>query len=241
VRLHEDLMGHMVVDAWSHQYQRWVYMDVLFDFHYESADGTPLDLLEVRDRFWRRGGRDLYASALREYQGGAPGRYPLAETARGDTARALRERTLNTFWALFYHGQNYFSRPVADRQVRILRFDDDLTRGKRIVGGGYEHYADEPMVMRTTQRADVYPTMGNAEIQLYLTPQDGPDGLRVYVATHTPNLKRIRFRLNGGAWRSCGVDGFVVPRPGRPARIEAFAENLFGIRGRASRVTVRAS
>ena len=239
VKLHESCWGHMVVDVWSNQYQKWVYMDVLFDFHYENAAGEPLDLLEARDQFWRKKASGLHLCTLRDDKGYAPGRYCLAGPAPNELVKSLQERTLNTFWCLFYHGQNYFTCPVEERRVRILRYEDDLTKGKRLVGNGYEHYKDEPMVVRTGDRLDIYPTLNNAEVQLYDMRHDGRDALRVYIATTTPNLKRIRYRLDGGAWRKYGVDGFALPLGTKRTVIEAQTQNCAGRHGRPSVVDVR--
>jgi len=235
--LHGNCAGHMVADLWSNKLQKWVYMDPLFDFHYENVDGEPLDLLEARHLFWRRKGKGLYLCTLRDYGGYVPGRHDLGARNPDESVKSLQERTLNTYWCLFYHGQNYFSRPVEDRRVNILIYEDELTKGKRLLGGGYEHYATEPLVFRTRNVPDLYPTMNNAEIQLYQTPQDGKDRLRVYIATTTPNLKRIRYRLDSARWTTYKVDGFLVPADRPRVRIEAQTENCAGRRGRESVVT----
>jgi len=239
VKLNEDCKGHMVADIWSDQYQKWVYMDPLFDFHYENEDGEPLDLLEARALFWRKGGKGLFLSTLRNTGEYVPGRHYLGEKNPGELVKGLRERTLNTFWCLFFHGQNFFTQPLEDRRTRILIYEDEMTKGNRLLGGGYEHYADEPPVVRTPDPLDLYPTMNNAEIQLYRTPQDGDAGLRVYIATTTPNLKRVRYRINGGAWRNYAVDGFLLPLTSRKTTVEAFTQNYAGRQGRTSVVEAR--
>jgi len=236
--LHGFCAGHMVADIWSNQHQKWVYMDPLFDFHYENADGEPLDLLEARHLFWRKKAKGLFLCTLRGYGGCQPGRHDLGARNPDDCVKSLQERTLNTYWCLFYHGQNYFSRPVEERRVNILIYEDDLTKGKKLLGGGYEHYATEPLVFRTPSVLDIYPTMNNAEIQIYQTPQDGRDKVRVYISTTTPDLKRIRYRVGSGRWRTYGIDGFLVPLGRGKLRTEAQTENYAGRRGRESAMTL---
>jgi len=233
----ENCHGHMVVDVWSNQHQRWVYMDVLFDFHYEDRTGRPLSLLEARDAYFRRDARGLFVSTLRSRKGVAPGRYALARRGRDATAAYFHQRSSNLFWCYYYHGQDYFSRPVEQRQVRILCFRDDLNRRAVLRSRGVELYDDEPMIFDTTDPLDVEPLLGNAEIQLYRLPGARDDALHVYVATQTPNLARIRCRLDGGRWRTCDVDGFAVDLPRRGRRvIEAQTVNHAGRRGAISRV-----
>ena len=240
VRLHENARGHMVTDVWPNQYQKWVYMDTLFDFHYENARGEPLDWLEARSLFFDKQARGLYVSSLRDREDLPPGRYHLGGQRPGAPVEYYKEKSLKLLWGLFFHGQNYFSCPLENRQVRILRYEDELTKGRRLVGGGKEHYADEPMVMVTRDSLDLYPLLNNAEIQIYRTPQDGEgNGARVYISTVTPNLKRLRYRLDGGAWKTFRVDGFAIPWPGK-TRIEAQTENDLGRQGRVSTVQINA-
>lgn len=240
VKISEQCAGHMVADVWSNQYQKWIFMDVHHDFHYENADGEPLDLLEVRHLYWHKKAKGLYANARNNFEPGwSPRRYHVGAEPPSDMEKALHERTLNTFWGLFFHGQNYFSRPRCDRQIRVLVYEDEMTRGKDILGGGRVHYAEEPMVMRTDDIRDIYPTMNNAEIGLYLTPQDGHGKLRAYIATVTPNLSRICYRVNKGEWEKYDVDGFAIPLGLRAVTVEAFTENLAGRKGRTSTVTIK--
>jgi len=238
----ESTWPHMVNDIWSDEHQKWIFQDPLHDFHYESAAGVPLSAQEARDRFFGENGRDLFLVTLRDRKGVQPGRYDLSPRPATALQKQFRERTTNLFWILYYHGQNYFTVSNEDRQIRLLMYQDARTRGHRMKNLGKIAYDTEPMVFETTDRLDVEPTLQNAEIQLYEVPDDpegGTKALRVYVSTLTPNLKRIRYRVNGGGWRTYTVDGFLLPDGRKSYRIEAQTENLAGRRGRASVVEVR--
>jgi len=238
VKWTEKAMGHMVVDIWSNQYQKWIYMDVLHNFHYENESGEPLDLLEARDLLFNHRGQGLYLNTLKKKsEGWKPGLYHLGEAKPDDYTRLLQERSLNTFWCLFYHAQDYFTNPLEERRVPILIYRDRLTAGREPVGESRLHYADEPLVVNTANALDIYPTMNNAELQVMVDPKDSPGRLRVYIATQTPNLKQILYRQDGGAWKKYPVDGLVVPMAGRKrVKLEAVTENLAGRRGRPSRL-----
>ena len=241
VKINEDIGGHMVVDVWSNQYQKWVYMDVLFDFHYEDSAGIPLSLIEARRLFFKNKCRGLHARVLNNYNKLQSGRYDLAAGKLTPANVKIKDMSLNMFWCLFYHGQNLFSSPPDYFQTRILRWEDDLTRGRKLVGNGREHYTEELAVMPTSSIQDIYPRLNNAEIQFYSTPQDGAHNIRVYISTNTPNLKRILYRCNKRKWMTYAIDGFVLPRPTAKVSIEAFTENLFGRHGATSTVTIAGS
>lgn len=237
-KIEDNLHGHMVIDVWSNQYQKWVYMDVLFDFHYEDADGTPLSLLEARDLYWRKNCRGLVVSTLRTIKDYAPGRYPLYGRQLSDTAAAFKERSLNTFWALFFHGQNYFSVPLEERRVAILCYEDDLNQNCKIIGNGKEHYVAENMLRRTSSRDDIYPTMNNAEIGLYELSKIEDRARLIYINTHTPNLKHVSYRINHGRWKNVPTDGIALPSVAQPLLIEARTQNRFGHYGALSSATI---
>ncbi len=231
-----DLHGHVVVDIWSNQYQKWVYMDVLFDFHYEDATGTPLSLLEARDRYWRHDCEDLVVSTERAIKGITPGKYPLFGEP-GPIGEEFKTRSLNTFWPLFYHGQNYFEIPQEDRSLHLLCYTDDLNRHLGIMGRGKLHFANEEMCSRTDRVTDIYPTMNNAEIGLYVVPGDTP-ALLAYIDTQTPNLSHVSYRLDDGPWIPLREDAIALPDIAEPLTIQARADNRFGRHGAISSVTL---
>jgi len=45
--------GHIVVEIWNRQLQRWQMLDVFNNVYYRGSDGLPLAALEVRDGFLR--------------------------------------------------------------------------------------------------------------------------------------------------------------------------------------------
>lgn len=45
--------GHIVVEIWNRQQQRWQMLDLFNNVYYRGADGQPLSALEVRDGFLR--------------------------------------------------------------------------------------------------------------------------------------------------------------------------------------------
>ncbi len=47
--------GHIVVEIWNRQQQRWQMLDLFNNVYYRGADGQPLAALEVRDGFLRDG------------------------------------------------------------------------------------------------------------------------------------------------------------------------------------------
>lgn len=234
VGLNDDCKGHMVSDVWCNEFQKWVYFDNLLDFHYQDRAGAPLSLLEARDLFFRKNRKGLYVSGLIDFEGLKPGIYNLGAKNPCAVTKEFIDRSLNMFWCVFYHGNNYFSMPLEKRQVRLLLYEDDLTMGRKFFGGGYEHYTDEPMLFRTSNTDDVCPAMNNAEIQLYLTAGT-PEKVQVYIAANSPNLKSIRYRLNGSAWRTYRYDGFVLPGQRRTV-IEAVTENRFGVKSAISAI-----
>lgn len=230
--------GHVVVDIWSNQYQKWVYMDALINFHYEDAAGIPLSLLEARDRYFRHDCADLIVATTRDIKGVTPGKYPLF----GDLcpiSKDFKERSLNLFWPLYYHGQNYFEIPQGDRCLHLLCYVDDLNRDLQLIGNGKVHFANEEMCTRTEEARDVCPTMNNAEIGLYKTP----DGTHLaYLDNQTPNLKQTTYRLNTGSgfgqWTPLKQEAIVLPAITAPVTIEARTENRLGRAGATSCVTL---
>lgn len=234
----ENCFGHMVVDIWSNQYQRWIYMDPLFDFHYEDESSKPLSALQARSLYFRNDARGLYLSTLRNRREITPGRYPLARPHLDEVTKSLHVRSSNLFWCLYYHGQNYFRQPVEQRQVPILRFRDDLNRHSRLTSEGVELYIQEPMLEDTEAALDVEPMLNNAEIQICRSR--GQDDAVAYVATQMPNLRCIRYRVNGSRWRRYDVDGvtFALPRHGE-TKLEAQAMSQMGQRSLVSEVVLR--
>jgi hypothetical protein len=213
--------GHEVVELWSNQFRKWVYVDGNFGWHAaDAATGVPLSL-------W----------ALRERQLPALAGKPFAPVRVVVPAGARKTWTGLTDWPLFLELRMI---PRSD----FLAHTEPLPLHQGMRGWfwtGHRVWTDDALPAgriyghRVTARRDWEWTLNQARYTL--EPTAAPGEVRVHLETETPGFETFLAAIDGGPVRPV-TTGFVWKlHPGRN-RLDVRPRNTAGRDGIASRVTL---
>jgi hypothetical protein len=215
--------GHEVVEIWSNEHRRWVYVDGNTGWYLaDDETGTPLSLLELRER------------QLRAFRG-EPAR-PARVVELAQTRHAWKGLT---DWPPFAElrlipRSNFLERPAP------LPLNQGM-RGWFWTG----HYAwtdaASPASLlyghRVARRGDFEWTLNETAVTLEAGTARGE--LRVHLETVTPGFDTFLASVDGGERRPAKT-GFVwTLRPGRNT-LETLSRNVAGREGIASRIVLEA-
>jgi hypothetical protein len=235
----EGNIGHSVVEAWSHQFHKWVVLDPDMNVHYER-DGVPLGALEVH-RAWvtRRW------ETVRMVQGPTPFRVTEKPESGATTTFRNSDDQKAELWIFGRHSVgDYYSHvrlPLRNTQHSsagpddVLRWIDEYTPPALVE-------CNRPNAAHwTSDEADLCWTVDQVQIGLRADAdawQDGRAVLHVALAHSMPNLARLRVRLDDEPWRETPAGFRWVLKPGKN-QIMAQGVNAFGREGHISRVLLR--
>jgi hypothetical protein len=196
---------HSITEIWSNELGKWVMLDPTFATYVEK-DGVPLNAWEIRKE-WFYGD----ANSLGFIVGAQQKRYTLKELpvylanhkATGDLP--LEARTFDVYGFLMYRPYTNLM-DAGGLPDRMFISKDSLCDGVKW------HTRDNPK----DPAAEPYFPIQQAS--LTLVPEAGGEAkLAVRLATLTPNLAALRYRLDGGAWQP------LAPAPAAPAPAPAGA------------------
>lgn len=211
---------HSTTEIWSNQFRKWIMLDPTANMFIER-NGTPLNAYEIRDEWFRHQGTNLTFVIGKEHR-----RYRKADLpiflARfdgfGDLTVPADE--LDKYGFIGYiPNTNFMDAGLDYGQMFIVQ--DELCAGTRW------HRRTIP----SNPRTEPYFPVHQAAIQL----RASGDGLRVKLATMTPNLMTFETSIDGGAWKTSSAD---VPWSIHAGinRLEARTVNQFGVKGPISKV-----
>jgi hypothetical protein len=238
----ETNIGHSVVEAWSHQFHKWILLDPDLNVHYEhlARPGVPLSVLEIH-RAWVTRRWD----EVRLVQGPTPFRVTdKPGSGAGTTFRNVDHPTAEV-WIFGRHDVgDYYS------HVRLL-----LRNTQHSSDGPDDvlHWTDAhtpPALIEfnrpngahwSSNEADLNWTVDQVQIDLRVEAaawEEGRAVLHVSLAHSMPNLARLLVRLGDEPWRETPA-AFEWPlQPGKN-QIMAKGVNAFGREGHISRVLLR--
>jgi len=210
---HINKIHHEVVEAWSNEFKKWVFMDPtsFCDFHnYDLNTGEPLNVLEMHRAWlrkyvrepvdWRRGANQF---ALKQQQGDVV-EQPIRFSTTNPTSVALGPRPLgynNAGYLRMMPRNNYLSkptpRPLAHGHMLwpwngYVNWEDDLS-------GCLPQYA-----WWTDRERDFYPTLN--QVQYDLTYGGKPGTLKVRMVTFTPGFHAFLTNVDDARWVESPAD-----------------------------------
>lgn len=145
------------------------------------------------------------------------------EFYRGRDRRRIGGRNFDKYHMLYYvFDRNHLGYVMPNRQA--LAFRDELSQGK----------APKGFIPLQDMAEAYYPVQ---QVALRAIPLNG-NRLRVHMATHTPDFKSFRVRLDGGRWRDVAGDEFEWPLSQGRNLLEAVAVNRAGVSGTISTIEV---
>lgn len=208
--------GHLTVEVWSNQFNKWMVLDPFFNVRYER-EGIPLSGLEIHQALVRG-----EADQVRVIRGRGPN--------GGKNSRA----TAAEMRAYYFHlavdlRNNHLSRPLPlwNRGESYLSWQDDFTDGRPEIFG---RFTRDPQAFN-------FPLN---QVEVHLEPA-GPDRLRVRLRTALAQAQEIEIQsAPGGSWRISLENERLALHPREGAglisewRLQA-GENELRVRGRNSR------
>ena len=199
----EGLSGHEVVEVWSNDYEKWIYMDPTRDFYYyDKNTGIPLNALEIHNILverlkevedWRR--PFYFTHNISELTKNLP-----IGVREGENRFPVTEYALKSQFLIFQHlriipRNNFLSRhrPLPVNQGDVVWCWD-----------GYLNWADEktpplPHFSKHTNRPqDMYWSIN--QVSFVLEMEEEPGSIRVYLETITPDFSGFLVNIDGSGW-----------------------------------------
>ncbi len=205
--------GHEVVELWSNEHRKWVYVDGNTAWHFADEAGVPLSLLELRERQLRGGEARLVELAkTRHSWSGLAGWPPFVELRMIPRSNFLEKHSplpLNQgMRGWFWPGH--------------VAWTDGAAPASLLYGS------------RATRRGDWDWTPNASFLRL---SAEAPDEIRVRLETETPGFEAFEVAIDGGKPAASDAVFSWKLRPGRNT-LEARSRNSAGRRGPPGRVVL---
>jgi len=213
---------HTSTEMWSSVHRKWVMMDPTFAMYAEKA-GVPLSAYELRQEWFLRDAKDVTFVVGKERTRYRKSDLPVLRGHYPGFGDLHLDASAITPYAFI----GYI--PSTDLMDRGPDYAKMLITQDAIGGGTKWHKRDIPKDPAT----DPYFPIHQAAVTL--SKADG--GLRVSLATLTPNFKAYEARVNGGEWKPTPPEWTWTPHAG-PNKLEVRAVNQFGVPGAVSTVEV---
>lgn len=235
----EGRAGHEIVEVWSNDFNKWIYMDATRDYYYfDPETGVPLN------------GLDLHNLMVPHV--------PRVETWRRPFIHEAERAVLDHVHVGIREGDNPAS-AVDDGRMFLARFghfritprNDFLSHpvpvpvhtGATMWGWeGFLNYYDETFPKRweyqrySNRALDFYEPLNQAEVHLHETNERGV--LEIAINTFTPGLDAYMVRINEQEWREQRQPKFPWTLTSGKNRIEARVRNVRGVLGPVSTLEV---
>ncbi|MDP6355819.1 MAG: transglutaminase-like domain-containing protein, partial [Planctomycetota bacterium] len=212
--------GHEVVELWSNQFKKWVYVDGDFNFAVLDSQRRPLSLLEL----WEEQVRVMN-------QKQEPQDVQFAGPGAKQAASMVRER-----------GMYRLLRFISRSNFLVQAFPLPLNQGMRGWFWNGHYVWDDPRFPenrlyenRLLRREDVEWTLNQAHF--VLEALETPGQLRVHLDTETPGFETFLLRLDGKA-ENAVPNTFVWPLHQGRNRMEVWPRNIAGREGIKSWIVV---
>jgi len=230
-------VGHVVTEAWSNQFHKWIVLDADSCAHFGKG-GIPLSALEVRNAWLQNRGKGVRFVRGRHVPRLVPDAYPgdRRQLARGHRA-FLRHNTMDYYAHLEFVMTNRHY--TGSRRPAYRLAWADAHAPPQIVR---QNVAVDPRErIATSLCSDIYYTLNQAFIRLHCPPRrNGRPGstLAASLETQTPWFSHFEARIDAGRWRQRRGRFPWRLRNGINA-IEVRPVNKFGREGSTSRIAVR--
>ncbi len=234
--------AHEVMEVWSNDYNKWVFLDATRDYHYyDPATGVPLSLTEANAALAGMVPEtaDWYNPIWRQI----PDWSVLLDAdigwREGDNEYSIRDVA---------HGPHLL---LLKGQLHMVVRNDFATRHQLVPWRLSGHWAGNQFLgfyregvfprkreygMNTSRTQDFNPTLNQAELTIEETTT--PAVLRVHVDTETPCFDAFMVRLDSGEWYPVRAFSFDWPLHEGLNTIRVRARNTVGVMGPESRAEV---
>jgi hypothetical protein len=230
----EGLSGHEIVEVWSNQFGKWIYLDAQRDFYwYDKKTQIPVSTLEIH-------------KALEEHlQGIEDWRHPFAFT---EQAQLNLEELPIAAAELYppYRAEDELFVVATSSHLRMIPRSDvfsnptpiPVSQGREVwCWDGYLNWADakvpplEQFTRYTNRQADFNWPLN--QIRYVAEETSAPGVVSVSLENNVPYLDALLIRLDGGEWRESESHFEWTLHPGRNS-LEVEGRNTAGVEGMKS-------
>jgi len=212
--------GHMTVEVWSNQFNRWILMDPTYNVHFERR-GIPLNALELHAAWMENTTQTI------EIEGG---RHHFDTDPYDET----KPNELFAYFAHFniYLRNDHLSVPLTAEEARAE------ARGRQVYSLNYTDGNTPPQKRFGTHQSsrpeDFYWPINQVYIRAV---EAAPKQLRLALTHNMPNFSHYQVTVNGRN-RSVPESAVTVVLTQKTTRIEISAVNLLAVVGPPSVLTV---
>ena len=238
---HVNIFPHEVVEVWSDEFDKWVYLDPtqgVDTYLYDTRTGVPLSLKEMHEAFyekygikkpldWTKPPSEQYMSKLDYTQ------LPISFSTTDP-----RIELAHPDWGGYYTHVG-FLRMMPRNNFSSTTYPEPLSIGNqsRWPWDGYVNWYDElapPMLQyscHTDRESDFWPTLNRVRFEA--VPEINGDKIFIRMITFTPSFETFQIRSDDGNWKDSD-DKYVWRLHSGKNRLEMRAKSKFGVYGHPS-------
>ena len=235
---HVNIFPHEVVEAWSNEFDKWVYLDPTqgVDMYlYDKRTGIPLSLKDMHEAFYEMYGvtkpLDWTIPPSKQYTKKLDySRLPI-DFSTTDSRSALSHVKGPLYYILVG-----FLRMMPRDNFSTTSYPEPLSIGNqsRWPWDGYVNWYDNlapPMLQYSThtdRKCDFWPTLNRTHFEA--VPEIYGDRVFIRMITFTPGFEAFQVRVNGGNWEDSD-ENYVWNLHNGKNRLEMRAKSGFGVYG----------
>lgn len=211
--------GHVVVEVWSNEFDKWIIMDPHFNIHYELA-GKPLNALELHEVWINDQWSDV-------------------EVVKGDYQEGLNDSIDNYEFGLVDYYENFYVRMRNDWFSN--EYPHWYPRANAIMNGlewSDAHTVNDIRIAReATRKQDLYWPLNHAQIEVKeIVSNDGLLIVELFLKTLTPNFDYFLVEFDKNAEKQVD-DNHISWKLHKGTNIfKVYSVNKFGLRGPFSEI-----
>jgi hypothetical protein len=233
--------GHEVVEVWSNDLNKWVFMDATRDYYiYDPDTGIPMNLIEINDRLREIMPRPVtWEDPLRAQIPSDSLAYRVRVAYReGDNKFSIRDVTQGPELLLMKGHLNMALRNDFASRPTPVPWRISSNWGGPLFYGYYNDTfpRKREYALHTDRRQDFNPPLNQSELTVSGT--DRPDVLRVDVDTETPGFQTFLVQSDNGEWKENPSPSFEWPLHEGLNTLRVRVRNTAGVLGPESHVSV---
>jgi hypothetical protein len=239
---HMNIIAHEVVEVWSDDFDKWVYLDPTQGvdvYQYYIDSGIPLSLLDMHRVYYDMYGVKSPIDWMKQPSAWQTQKPDSSKIPVSFSTTDPRIELAHQGWSGYYPNAE-FLRMMPRNDFSTTTVPEPLQQGSiQWPWDGYLNWYDElalPKLQyaRHTDRAcDFWPSLNRVRFEAL--PEINGDLLYITMITFTPSFKTFQVKVDNGAWTDSD-DRYVWRLHSGPNRLEMRAVSKFGVPGAPSSI-----
>ncbi|MCE5249382.1 transglutaminase-like domain-containing protein [bacterium] len=237
---HVNIQYHEVVEVWSNDFDKWVYLDptqAVDLYMYDKKTGVPLSLYDMHKIYYEYWGVSTPIDWMKAPSAWRTKKPDAASLPTSFSTTDPRIELSHVGWEGYYELLD-FMRMMPRNDFSTTTIPEPLAQGTiQWPWDGYLNWYDRfatPKLQyswHTDRECDFWPTINRVHFEA--VPEINGDMVFITMTTFTPSFKTYQVRTDGGAWKDSD-DRYVWRFHQGANRLEMRAVSKFGVAGHPS-------